>query len=436
MINTTLCYIEKDNKYLMLLRNKKKNDLNAQKWIGVGGKFIEGETPSECLIREIKEETGLTLTAYEYVGLIKFVSDTWEDEDMYLFKGTDFEGELTDNCPEGTLKWVPSDEVLDLPTWEGDKYFLTPLIEGKRNLNMTVCYEGDKLASFSDDTCEVVIDQSSIISSPHGFSTRIGGVSEAEYATLNLGMNRGDYPGRVTENWRRFFEKVGISSKSDYPFVCGKQVHGNNVHIATMEDARPAYGPGELIEADGYITNVPNLPLAIFTADCVPLLMEDPVSKVVAAIHCGWRSTVADIEGVAISKMKSLCSSQNPFDPSNIHAAIGPAIDQCCYEVGEEVIEAVKKLLFERNREKEASQEYPLCLEDKPALWFLKDNGKYMLDLRGVVKTRLLQLGLKEENISLVGECTMCHPEKYYSHRYSNGARGSLACVIMLPSFE
>lgn len=101
----------------MLHRNKKSNDLNAQKWIGVGGKFQEGETVEECLIREVFEETNLTLTKFEYVGMIKFISDTWEDEDMYLFKGTDFEGELIEDCPEGTLKWVPAEEVLNLPTW-------------------------------------------------------------------------------------------------------------------------------------------------------------------------------------------------------------------------------------------------------------------------------------------------------------------------------
>lgn len=154
MINTTLCYIEKDNRYLMLHRNKKDKDLNAQKWIGVGGKFEPGETPEECLVREVYEETGLSLTSYIFVGVIRFESDEYEAEDMYLYKGTDFTGELKEDCPEGTLKWVDASKVLDLPTWEGDKYFLKPLLEGRTNLKMKVRYEGNTLAEFVDDTTE------------------------------------------------------------------------------------------------------------------------------------------------------------------------------------------------------------------------------------------------------------------------------------------
>ena len=407
MLSTTLCYIEKDGKILLLHRNKKKKDINHDKWIGVGGKFEPGETTEECLVREVFEETGLTLTAYEYVGVIKFYDDSGSDQDMYLFMGSDFTGELRTDCTEGDLEWVDRDKVLDLPTWEGDHFFIEPMLAGKRNLNMTVRYENDVLVGFSDDTEPVRIHTSDRISAPHAFSTRIGGVSDGVYSTLNLGMNRGDDVNRVKENWRRFLTTAGIFEKE---FVCGAQVHGNNVHIATKADARPAYGPGELIEADGYVTAESNLPLAIFTADCVPLLLEDPVAGVVGAIHCGWRSTVADIEGKAIERFKQLNSR-----PENIRAAIGPAIDACCFEVGPEVIEAVQKLL------------------NDPAESFFtrKDNGKFMLDLRGVVKERLIALGLKQENIELCGGCTMCNPELYYSHRYSEGVRGSLAAVIM-----
>lgn len=408
MINTTLCYIEKDNKYLMLHRDKKDKDLNAQKWIGVGGKFEPGETVEECLVREVYEETGLSLTSYIFVGMIKFISDTYEDEDMYLFKGTDFTGEVKSDCSEGTLKWVDATKVLDLPTWEGDRYFLKPMLEGKTNLNMTVCYEGDVLVDVKDETAPVQIVTSSKISSPHGFSTRIGGISSDEYSYLNLGMNRGDIQERVTENWRRFMETALVGYR---PFVCGKQVHENNVHIATSKDARPAYGEGQLIEADGYVTNEPNLPLAIFTADCVPVLLEDSEAGVVGAVHCGWRSTVVDIEGEAVTKMKALGSQL-----SDIHVAIGPAIDKCCFEVGPEVIEAVIKLIGS---------------DEAEGFYSVKPSDKYMLDLRGVVACRFRQLGICAENIEIVGECTMCHPEKYFSHRYSNGSRGSLASVIM-----
>lgn len=147
-INTTLCYIEQNGSYLMLLRNKKKQDLNEGKWIGVGGKFEEGETPEECLLREVKEETGLTLTDYRYRGVITFVSDTWETEYMHLFTATGFEGDLIE-CDEGELRWIPKKEVLDLPLWEGDREFLQLLYNDAPFFTMKVVYHGDNLIETS-----------------------------------------------------------------------------------------------------------------------------------------------------------------------------------------------------------------------------------------------------------------------------------------------
>jgi len=147
MINTTLCYVEQDGKYLMLCRNKKKQDLNAGKWIGVGGKFEPGETAEECLLREVWEETGLTLTEYAFRGRIFFLSDTWEDEIMYLYTATGFQGELITDCPEGELKWIPKDEIFSLNLWEGDKYFLWELLKGTKEMEMELSYHGDDLVS-------------------------------------------------------------------------------------------------------------------------------------------------------------------------------------------------------------------------------------------------------------------------------------------------
>ncbi len=251
-------------------------------------------------------------------------------------------------------------------------------------------------------------EKSALLSYPHGFSTRHGGVSKGIFASLNLGMNRGDDIEDVTANWKIFLDSTGIGYQ---PFVCGRQVHGNTVHIAQATDARPAFGPGELIEADGYVTNVKGLPIAIFTADCVPVLMEDCTSGVVGAIHCGWRSTVADIISNSIDAFQSLGA-----DIKNIRIGIGPAIDRCCFEVGEEVIDACNSLLG-----------YP-CEE----FYNIKDNGKYMLDLRGVVRKRYIQLGILPENIEFVGQCTMCHPDDYYSHRAASDVRGSLASAIAI----
>ena len=141
---TTLCYIEKDDKYLMLHRVKKENDVNHDKWIGVGGKFEKDETPEECLLREVKEETGLTLTKFDYRGLITFISNEWETEYMHLFTASEYEGELT-LCDEGELVWVKKSELMNLSLWEGDKIFLKRLEESKDFFTLKLRYEGDEL---------------------------------------------------------------------------------------------------------------------------------------------------------------------------------------------------------------------------------------------------------------------------------------------------
>lgn len=142
---TTLCYIEKEGKYLMLHRVKKHHDINAGKWIGVGGHVENGETPEECLLREVKEETGLTLTAYRLRGLVTFLSDACEPELMCVFTADAFDGELIE-CNEGELAWVEKSDVLGLPTWEGDRVFLERLLSGdERFFSIKLRYEGDKL---------------------------------------------------------------------------------------------------------------------------------------------------------------------------------------------------------------------------------------------------------------------------------------------------
>ncbi|MBR0277221.1 MAG: 8-oxo-dGTP diphosphatase [Clostridia bacterium] len=148
MKRTTLCYIKKDNKYLMLYRNKKENDINHDKWIGIGGKIEDGETPGQCLLREVKEETGLTLNSYLFRGIVHFVSDVYENEDMYLYTSEDFSGELIP-CDEGELKWIDRDKLYDLTLWEGDKIFLGLIRADAEFFDLTVEYKGDKLISAS-----------------------------------------------------------------------------------------------------------------------------------------------------------------------------------------------------------------------------------------------------------------------------------------------
>ncbi|MGE5627665.1 MAG: NUDIX domain-containing protein [Solirubrobacterales bacterium] len=141
---TTLCYIEKDEKYLMLHRVVKENDINKDKWIGVGGHFEKGESPEECLFREVKEETGLTLTSFKFRGIITFISDRWVPEFMCLYTADSFEGEII-ACCEGNLEWVPKDDLHKLNLWEGDKIFLKLLSEDAPFFSLKLQYEGDKL---------------------------------------------------------------------------------------------------------------------------------------------------------------------------------------------------------------------------------------------------------------------------------------------------
>lgn len=141
---TTLCYLEKDDQYLMLHRVKKAVDVNKDKWIGVGGHFEKDESPEECLLREVKEETGLTLTRWRFRGLVTFLSDGWETEYMCLYTADGFEGEMIP-CSEGTLEWIDKEEVLNLNLWEGDKIFFRLLQEERPFFSLKLAYEGDIL---------------------------------------------------------------------------------------------------------------------------------------------------------------------------------------------------------------------------------------------------------------------------------------------------
>ena len=144
MRNTTLCYIEKDGCYLLLHRVKKEHDINHDKWIGVGGGFENGESPEDCLLREVREETGLTLTSYSLRGVITFVTDCQESEYMFLYTADGFSGELTD-CEEGTLEWVPKSRIYALPIWEGDRVFLRLLESSAPFFSLKLVYQGDTL---------------------------------------------------------------------------------------------------------------------------------------------------------------------------------------------------------------------------------------------------------------------------------------------------
>lgn len=148
MFLTTICYIEKDDKYLMLHRTKKENDINKGKYIGIGGKFETGESPEECIVREVKEETGLLLKSYKLRGIITYTFTNYESEYMYVFTSKEFEGNLLE-CNEGDLSWVDKDKVLNLNLWEGDKIFLKELDKDNVFFTMKCEYDGDKLVKYT-----------------------------------------------------------------------------------------------------------------------------------------------------------------------------------------------------------------------------------------------------------------------------------------------
>lgn len=245
------------------------------------------------------------------------------------------------------------------------------------------------------------------IQARHGFTTRFGGVSTGDFASLNLGSNRGDDPEAVRENYRRICAAFGAGIDD---CAVTKQVHGAEVRIVTEEDKHVCLSPVPY-EADGIVTAVKGLPIFCFVADCVPVLLHDPVNSVAAAVHCGWRSSVADILGNALEKMGSLGAK-----PENVCAAMGAAIGKCCFETDDDVPRAIDAYIG----------------ADAVGCYTQRSDGKYMVDLRLANKKRLLQLGLKEENIDLSEECTYCSHDKYWSHRYTKGKRGSQGAVIVL----
>lgn len=154
---TTLCYIEKDGQYLMLHRVSKKNDVNKDKWIGIGGHFEQDESPEECLLREAKEETGLTLTSWKFRGIVTFIAEGWQTEYMCLYTADGFEGELHP-CSEGTLEWVPKTKLQELNLWKGDKIFLDLLAKDAPFFSLKMMYQGDTLTYAALDGREIPVD--------------------------------------------------------------------------------------------------------------------------------------------------------------------------------------------------------------------------------------------------------------------------------------
>ncbi len=249
---------------------------------------------------------------------------------------------------------------------------------------------------------------SDFIRFPHAFTTRYGGVSTGYLESLNLVRGHGDSAENLAVNYSRAASLVGAEGNA---CAVTNQVHGATVRIVDEKD-RHIPGTDVSYEADGIVTATPYLPLFCFTADCAPLLLCDPENGVVGAIHCGWRSTALDIVKNGLDAMISLGT-----DPKAVWAAIGPALGFCCFESDEDVPDALEKLLH----------------GDSEALFRKREDGKTMVDLRGTIKRRLVQLGVPETQIDVSKECTFCSHEKFWSHRYTKGKRGGQAAIIVYP---
>ena len=254
---------------------------------------------------------------------------------------------------------------------------------------------------------ELIYMSSTILPARHAFLTRYGGVSEGIFASLNLASNLGDDPENVRENYRRAAALMGADIDG---CAVTRQVHGNVVRVVTGADRHVCMSRVPY-EADGIVTAERGLPLFCFTADCVPALLLDPENAVAGAVHCGWRSSVADILRVALEQMEGLGAERK-----HIRVALGPAIGACCFETDDDVPRAIETYLG----------------GDTGGLFVKRPDGKTLVDLRLANKRRLLQLGLREEHIDLSAECTVCSHEKYWSHRYTKGKRGSQAACIVL----
>ena len=245
----------------------------------------------------------------------------------------------------------------------------------------------------------------------HGFSTRLGGVSEGVYASMNLSFSRGDKEAAVQENYRRIARAIGFDWES---VVTSDQTHTANVRVVTNRDKGCGLTkPRPYQDVDGMITNELGITLATFYADCVPLYLLDPVKKAIGLSHSGWKGTVGKIGKATVQAMER----EYGTNPEDLIVAIGPSICQDCYEVSEDVIE-------------EFQTAFPR--EQWDGLFYRKENGKYQLDLWESNRQIFLEARVKPENISIPNLCTCCNPQLLFSHRASKGKRGNLAAFLAL----
>ncbi len=243
----------------------------------------------------------------------------------------------------------------------------------------------------------------------HLFSTRHGGVSEGQYSSMNLSFSNGDSRENVLKNYKILCEEMGTDIKN---LVLSRQTHTDNIKIVTEADRGTGIFKNSFTDIDGLITNCKNVALVTQYADCTPLLFCDPIKKVIATSHSGWRGTVKEIGKKTVQKMVSKFSC----NPKDIIACIGPCIEKCCYEVDMPVFNEFKKLEY----------------LDLDKIFTPKSDDKFMLDLTEANRQILISAGINPDNMDISDICTCCNSKDLHSHRATGGKRGNLAAIIEL----
>ena len=254
-----------------------------------------------------------------------------------------------------------------------------------------------------------ILEDTGLVS--HAFSTRLGGVSKGDFATMNFSFTRGDDRDDVLENYRRMAAALGVDRER---MVLTWQTHTTNVRRVTEEDeGKGIVRDRDYRDVDGLITDIPGITLVTFFADCVPLYFLDPVHKAIGLSHSGWRGTVKRMGQVTVDAMKEAFGTRS----EDIIACIGPSICGDCYEVGEEVADEFADAFHEKYHD---------------VILLKKQNGKYQLDLWKANEIVLKEAGIKGDNLAVTNICTYCNPQLLFSHRRTAERRGNLCAFLSL----
>ena len=262
----------------------------------------------------------------------------------------------------------------------------------------------------------------------HAFTTRAGGVSEGDCATLNLSFSRGDREEAVRENFRRLAEELGVGADR---FVFTDQTHTTNIRVVTEKDAgKGLVRPKDYTDVDGLVTDVPGIVLSVFTADCVPVFLADPVHRAIGLVHSGWRGTAGRIAEKALHIMRE----QYGTDPADVICAVAPSICQDCYEISRDVAEVFGEA-FSGHEEEILTSPLQKNGVDDPVTKYLTGghaDDKFHLDLWQANRIVLEEAGVLSSHIAVTDICTCCNPGMLFSHRASHGKRGNLGAFLMI----